>query len=195
MTDPRILSDALTRFSFATHIDPRHCTLHSRRLMLSLSHVIEDVAASVSGTLLIAAFQRLSLVRPQLPRYERLVPDLTHTYLLGLPDLELPAFPQTTIIPIESSWPLMHEWVVLASGVNCCAGLFARDSDQAQPDRRTQQFQGLWTTDPLIVDTAIQAFHTALGWPVPSIEHDAHALYQTTRRLQHELASRVRSTR
>jgi DICT domain-containing protein len=132
----------LAAFSFATLIDERQRTLHSRKLMLALSYVIEDIAGETPSTTLIAAFQRYQLVRPQLARYTRLTPLLRQSYLIGIPDAELPALPNTELIPIQAGWPLLHEWVVLAIGPACSVGLVARDLEAAQPAQQARQFRG-----------------------------------------------------
>lgn len=107
--------------------------LRSRQVMLRLSHAVEDVAATTSETVLIAAFQRFSLIQPQLARYQYLTQRFAHTYLIGLPDTPTPNLSNATFIPIEPTWPLLHEWVVLATGPACCAALFARDPEAQQP--------------------------------------------------------------
>ena len=184
---------ALASFSFGATLGAQRLTLHSRQIMLALSYAIEDIAASVHDTTLIAAFQRLAFVRPQLKRYAALTPQLAHTYILGLPDAALPELPRTTVLPLEETWPTLHEWVVLATGPACCVGLFAQDGDADQPARRSRHYQGCWTTDATVVDTAAQAFLTAIGQPYQAQARDPRALQETTRRVQQAIAARLRS--
>jgi DICT domain-containing protein len=189
------LSDtpALAAFSFTAALTTQRRVLHSRQVMLALSYAIEEIAADVPDTTLIVAFQRLSFVRPQLKRYVTLTPQLAHTYILGLPDTVLPALPRTTVIPLEATWPMLREWVVLAIGPACCVGLFAQDIDADQPAQRSRHFQGCWTTDVTVVDAAEAAFSTALGQPCLSQQRDQRALQRTTRRVQQTIATRLRS--
>ena len=193
-----ILSQApdspVAKFSFAANLSSLRRTLHSRKLMLALSFGIEDIAASVPGTTLIVAFQRLSLARPQMGRYALLTPKLVHTYIVGVPDVTLPELPNTTIVPIEPTWPLMHEWVVLANGPACSAGLFAYDHEISQPNEVSRRFQGAWTTDALITDTVQNLFLRAIGQPLVSRRRDQAALRQTTQRVQQVLTQRLRGT-
>jgi len=186
---------AIAGFGFAQFVDERRRTIHSRRLMLALSRVIEDAAASAPGTTLIAAFQRFAFAIPQAPRYARLTPHLAETYLLGLADAQLPGWPNTTLVPIEPSWPLLHEWVVLAIGPACCVGLFAQDPAARQPAERTQQFTGCWTTDPEVLDAAWDGFFRALGQPRAAVQRDSRAVRVTNQRLQQQLRAQVRAVR
>jgi DICT domain-containing protein len=183
----------LAAFSFATLIDERQRTLHSRKLMLALSYVIEDIAGETPSTTLIAAFQRYQLVRPQLARYTRLTPQLRQSYLIGIPDAEIPALPNTELIPIQAGWPLLHEWVVLAIGPACSVGLVARDLEAAQPAQQARQFQGSWTTDPALVDSITSAFFTAIGRPPPAFTRDARATSRTTQRVRQVMQERTRA--
>lgn len=183
---------ALAAFHFTAVLGEQRRTLHSRRLMLALSFAIEEIAASIPDTVLIAAFQCLSLAGLQSRRYARLTPHLAHTYILGLPDAELPAFPRTTIVPLEPTWPLLHEWVVLASGPACCVGLFAQDGDASQPAARSRQFQGFWSTDPKIIDRAEEGFFTASGLPHTLPQRDSRALRDANQRIQQAIAARLR---
>lgn len=186
---------ALGQFSFDALIDKRQRTIHSRRLMLALSYVIEDTAGSTPSTTLIASFQRYSLARPQLERYAQLTEQLNHTYVIGVPDTELPALPRTTLLPIGQDASLMHEWVVLAMGPACCVGLIARDLMAQQPTQRSHQFQGSWTTDPALLNMVWEAFFKALGRPQPPVAYDTRAVDQTTKRARQLLQERMRSIR
>jgi DICT domain-containing protein len=183
----------LAAFSFTAALGAQRMTLHSRQIMLALSYAIEDIAASVQDTTLIAAFQRLSFVRPQLARYTALTPQLAHTYILGLPDAALPALPHTTMLPLEETWPMLHQWVVLATGPACCVGLFAQDADADQPAQRSRHYQGCWTTDATLVDAAEESFLKAIGQPYRPQQRDARALQEATRRVQQAIATRLRS--
>jgi DICT domain-containing protein len=186
---------ALSQFSFDALIDQRQRTIHSRRLMLALSYVIEDTAGSAPSTTLIASFQRYSLARPQLERYTQITAQLDHTYIIGVPDADLPALPRTTLLPISQDSSLMHEWVVLAIGPTCHVGLVARDLTAQQPAQRSHQFQGSWTTDPVVLSTVWAAFFTALGQPQPPVAYDTRASAQTASRARQLLQERMRSIR
>jgi DICT domain-containing protein len=189
----RLGMPALAAFSFSAALGTQRRVLHSRQIMLALSYAIEEIVASVPDTTLIVAFQRLSFVRPQLKRYAALTPHLAHTYILGLPDIVLPELPHTTVIPLAETWPVLHEWVVLATGPACRAGLFAQDPDATQPAQRSRHFQGFWTADADIVDAAVAAFWNAMGQPRPPQPRDGPALRDTTRRVQQAIVTRLRS--
>lgn len=152
----------LSRVSLTAALDRSRLCLQSRRTMLAISYVLEDQAAQFAGTTLIAAFQRFSFIVPQLSRYRRIAPHLEHIYLIGVPDIDVPVLPNTTFVPIETTWPLMHEWVVLANGPSCCAGLLARDEEALQPGKRSHTFNGLWTSQSEVIDKAAGTLFNAL---------------------------------
>lgn len=183
---------SLADLSFTEMLDQRQMRLRSRRMMLVLSQLIEDHAASVPGTFLIATFQRYSLYQKQLRRYKRLARDCAQVFVMGLPDDEAPAIPKVEYLPLEATWPLIHEWVVIASGPACCVALFACDNELAQPERRSRNFRALWTTNTHLVDSAVATFYSAIGQRPPHIMHDSLATYHTTVALQQELPVRLR---
>lgn len=158
----------LATLSFTASLGSHHLSLHSRGMMLKLSYLIEDYAASETDTLLIAAFQRFSLFRHQLARYRRLAPHCRHVYVLGMPDEELPEVANVTFIAIDATWPLMHEWVVIANGPTCHIALCAYDHQRLQPARRPEHFQALWTTSVPLIDRAVTSFFSAIGQSPPN---------------------------
>lgn len=168
----------LANLSFTDSLDNYHLSLHSRSMMLNLSYLIEDYATSETDTLLIAAFQRFSFYRHQLVRYRRLAPRCRHVYVLGMPDEKPPEVANVTYIPIEATWPLMHEWAVIANGPTCCIALCARDHQQLQPARRAEHFQALWTTSVPLIDHAVTSFFIAIGQSPPVIDRDPQVLNQ-----------------
>jgi DICT domain-containing protein len=155
--------------------------------MIDLSYAIEDHAATQPEVTLIACFQRLTLFRPQIPRYQAIAERLANTYVLGVPDVSLSAPPGITVLSLAQEWPLVQEWCVIASGPTCAVALLARDYDGFRPDRRSKQFEGCWTTDTAIVDQLLIAFHRACGRPGPSLARDARALLESTRAIQRAL--------
>lgn len=195
LVEPVSTTSAIAGFSFSTYVDERRRTIHSRRLMLALSRVIEDTAATLPGTTVIAAFQRFSFVAPQVARYTRLTPHLAGAYLLGMPDAQPPSWPNATLVPLDPSWPLIHEWVVIAIGPACCVGLFAQDPAASQPAQRTRQFTGCWTTDGEVLDAAWDGFFRALGQPRAPVQRDSRAVLATSQRLQQQLRAQVRAVR
>jgi len=160
--------------------------------MLVLSHVIEDTAARIPGTTLIATFQRWSLLRPQLDRYARLTPELAQTYIAGIADTPAPEFPKTTMLALAEEAPLIHEWVVIASGPRIAAALVARDRETCQPAGRSRWFAGLWTTDPTIVDQLAGDFFAALGETYQAPQRNTVASIAVARELQEDLRAAMR---
>lgn len=170
----------LTTLSLTADLSPAQLRLHSRRMMIALSHAIEEqAAASGPATVLIATFQRLSLLRPETARYTRLAQRVGRVLAFGVPDIPLDPIPGVDVLPIEGGWPLVQEWCVIASGPTCCAALLSRDAEGFRLDRRSRQFAGRWTTTPAEVDGLIQRVYGALGQTPPSVQHDNRASLQS----------------
>lgn len=182
---PGLADLALTR-----DLRPSRLRIHSRNIMIALSHQIEAHAAAAGESVLIACFQRLSLVQPEVDRYRALAPRLSRVYVLGVPDVPPPDIPGVTVIPLEASWPLAQEWNVIGSGPSFCAALLARDIEGFRLDRRSRRFEGLWTAEQRAVNAAIRAFFDTIGEPCPSLDRDAAATTRSTRAIQAALAKR-----
>ena len=190
---PSAGNSEISALSFTNDLPAEKLRLHSRKTMVALSHLIEEHAAAAGPqTLLIAAFQRLTLFQAELPRYQDFAARLAAVYVIGVPDTAPPDLPGVAVMPIEAGWPLAQEWVVIASGPACCVGLFARDAEGFRPDRRSKAFHGLWTTTPELVDARVHALHDALGLPRPSFERDTRATLRNTQAIQRALTARLR---
>jgi DICT domain-containing protein len=188
-------SPEMGAYSFTNDLPAAKLRLHSRKTMVALSHLIEEHAATTEPqTLLIAAFQRFSLFQAELARYRDFTTRLAAISVIGVPDIALPELRNLAAIPIEVNWPLAQEWVVIASGPTCCVGLFARDAEGFQLDRRSKAFHGLWTTEPELLDSRVNALHDALGMPRPRFERDTRAMLRSTQAIQHALSARLRSS-
>jgi hypothetical protein len=181
----------LDTVSLTGALSSRKMRLHSRGMMLVLSHLIEDAAAEVEDTILIATFQRFSFMLPQIERYQRFAPRLAHTYVVGLPDVQLPSIPNVTYLPFNSTSPLIHEWVVIGIGPQCCVGLFARDREISQPARRSRTFEGQWTTNQDIIESSYKTLFRALGDNPPPIHRDELATLAHNKGLQQRIGTRL----
>jgi DICT domain-containing protein len=124
---------------------------------------------------LIATFQRLSLLIPEAQRYEQIAPRLNQTFALGVPDVALDPIPGVTVLPLAAGDPLTEEWVVIASGPTCCAALFSRDTEGFRLNRRSRRFAGYWTTGAAEVDKALRRFYQAIGREPPAIRREPGA--------------------
>lgn len=182
----------LERLSFVDDLDRNKFRLHSRRTMVALSHVIEEhAAAGGPETVLIAAFQRLSLFAKEAPRYRRLAPQLSHVYVLGVPDLPVEQQPNVTFVPLDCDWPLVQEWSVIASGPRLSVGLFARDVEGFRPEIRSRSFEGWFSTDVAVVDAAVARLRGALALPPSSFVRDSRATFRNTLAVKRALAERL----
>jgi DICT domain-containing protein len=185
-TSPAGLSD----LALTNDLRPGRLRIHSRSIMIALSHQIEAHAAAAGESVLIACFQRLSLLLPEAERYRALAPRLSRVYVLGVPDVPAPDIPGVTVIPLEASWPLAQEWNVIGSGPTFCAALLARDVEGFRLDRRSRRFEGLWTAEQRAVNAALRAFFDTIGEPCPPLDRDAAATTRSTRAIQAALAKR-----
>lgn len=168
---------------------PTQLRIHSRSTMIALSHVIEEQAA-LSGpeTVLIATFQRLSLLRPEAVRYARLAPQIAQVVALGVPDTLLDPIAGVTVLPLDASWPLVQEWCVIASGPRCCVALLSRDVEGFRPDCPSRRFMGRWTTDVVEVDSVLRRFYQAIGQQPPAVQRERQASLQTATAIRQALA-------
>ena len=182
----------LERLSFVDALDRNKFRLHSRRTMVALSHVIEEhAAAGGPETILIAAFQRLSLFAKEAPRYRIFAPQFSQVYVLGVPDVPAVEEPNLTFVPLDSVWPLVQEWSVIASGPRVSVGLFARDVEGFRPQIRSRSFEGYFSTDVAIVDAAVARLRGALVLPPSSFERDSRATFQNALAVKRALAERL----
>ncbi|HMO58153.1 MAG TPA: DICT sensory domain-containing protein [Roseiflexaceae bacterium] len=166
--------------------------LHSRRTMITLSHVIEEQAAlGGTATVLIATFQRLSLYAVEAARYRRFALQFAQVYVLGVADAPVPDVPNVTVVPLERNWPLVQEWSVIASGPQVAVGLLALDAVGFRPEQRSRSFEGLFTTDPALIDAAVARFYAALTLPQPAFERDNRATSRNTEAVRRALAARI----
>lgn len=186
---------SLNTFSFVSFFKDHKKTLHSRSMMLALSFLIEDYAAASPESLLIATFQRFSNYRKQRHRYLRLAPQMQQVFVLGFPDETPTDIPNVTTIALEATWPLVHEWVVIAWGPTCTVALVAHDDERRAPYATSRRFQAIWTTSTPYINEMVAAFYRALGQPAPVVTHDMLAIQRTTIALQKELTVRLRAIR
>jgi DICT domain-containing protein len=186
----RMLSQTgLASLSLTAQLDVSRLRLHSRTIMIALSHLIEEHAAAAGAdTILIATFQRFSLLRAEAERYQSLAPRLGQVYALGVADTSPPTIPNTTIVPLEVTWPLVQEWVVIVSGPTICMALFAQDAEGFRLHKRSREYHGYWTSNPLVVDAAVDVFFNAVGLPRPVFARDPRTTFQSARTLQAQLS-------
>jgi DICT domain-containing protein len=186
----------IERLSFVNSLDQKKFRLHSRQTMIALSHTIEEHgAASGPDTVLIAAFQRVSLFMSEAPRYGLLAPQFAQVYVIGVPDVPLAEVPNVTIVSLDTAWPLVQEWSVIASGPRMSVGLFARDIEGFRLETRSRSFEGLFTTEAAVVDTAVASLHDALGVPSRAFERDHQVAFRNQMLVQRALAARLLSGR
>ncbi|MEO7913636.1 MAG: DICT sensory domain-containing protein [Roseiflexaceae bacterium] len=184
----------IERLSFVDSLDKNKFRLQSRQTMIALSHVIEEHAATGGpDTVLIAAFQRLSLFAVEASRYRLLAPQFAQVYVIGVPDVPFVDMPNVTAVPLDSAWPLVQEWSVIASGPRISVALFARDLEGFRHETRSRSFEGLFTTEVAVVDAAVARLRDALALPARSFERDRQATFRNQMLIKQALATRLQS--
>jgi DICT domain-containing protein len=183
----------LDQLTFTDGLDPSTLRLHSRTIMIALSHLIEEHAAAAGPeTVLVATFQRLSLLRPEVVRYAELAPRIGRVYALGVADVPPPEIPGVTVLALDAAWPLAQEWNVVVSGPRISMALLARDAEGFRMERRSQRFRGCWISDRAAVDAALAQFFQAINVPAPAAGHDTQATFSSTRAMRAALAQLYR---
>ena len=134
------------------------------RVMNIISHAIEErIIRDGLATEVYAGFQRFSLVRPQLRRYQALLDVAEYVLVYGLDDLpaghQLPPHPRLVPVRItpELETGLEAFWFVVVYHPRLCTALLARHTsgDLWSRAQTRRQYTGFWTFDPDIVEQVI----------------------------------------
>lgn len=112
-----------------------------------------------------AGFERLSRLRPVLPRYRALAARASSLHVYGLPDFD----PETTgmsVVPLVEG-PLVQEWFVVVKAKGFGAVIAAEDLDGfGGGDRLAERrFRGLVTHHPALVASAVSAMDAFAALP------------------------------
>lgn len=131
-----------------------------------ISHALEERAiAEALPADVYSGFQRMALVKPQLPRYRALLETAQYVYVFGLDDasggsevaaLQHPRLIRFVIRP-ELSTALEWFWFVVLDHPRMKTALVAQHvaGDLWSNEQRVRQYSGFWTFDAALVDKVI----------------------------------------
>jgi DICT domain-containing protein len=126
-----------------------------RRVLVHLSHAIEDQSAQAADRpLLFACFQRERFYRREEPRWRALARIAERAVVLAdFPQARRPPDAPEEI-PIGARDALAREWVLVCDGPRFAGCLVAWERPRLGGERR---FETLWTVDPAVVREAARA--------------------------------------
>jgi MerR family transcriptional regulator, light-induced transcriptional regulator len=128
----------------------------SRRVLVQLSHAIEDQSAQAADRpLLFACFQRERFYRREEARWRTLARTADCAVVLAdFARIRTPADGPAEV-PIDASDALAREWVLVCDGPRFAACLVAWERPRRPGEER--RFEALWTVDPAVVREAARA--------------------------------------
>jgi DICT domain-containing protein len=142
------------------------------RTMNMVSHAIEEhvIAQRLDGEVY-AGFQRLALLRPQLPRYRALVESARYVCVYGLNDLahapEVAAFQHARLVRLvvdpQIGTGLEWFWFVVVNHPQLQTAMVAQhvEGDLFAPRQSGRRYAGIWTFNPVLVDEIVGLLRSA----------------------------------
>ena len=141
------------------------------RTMNIVSHAIEErVIAQRLPCEVYAGFQRLSLLKPQLPRYRALMDCASHVCVYGLddtahaPEIAALRHPHLIRFPIDRRLNTGMEWFwfVVVDHPQLRTALLAQHTagDLFAQRQANRAYAGIWTFDPALVHDIVAALRT-----------------------------------
>jgi len=153
--------------SLYASIENRYRHLHAIRTragMNAISHQIEQqVLAHHMPVDFYAGFQRFSNFPHQRPVYHQLGSVCHHVSIFGLADAPLPALVGVEFVELLPEMPLVQEWFLLVDTPEFWTLLSTREIPGTDPNSGERRFDGLWTFDAPVVESASQLLMEALG--------------------------------
>jgi DICT domain-containing protein len=127
-----------------------------RRVLVHLSHAIEDESAQAADRpLLFACFQREPFYRREEPRWRAFARTAERAIVLAdFPEVRTPVDGPVEI-PIGPHDAVAREWVLVCDGPRFAACLVAWERPRGRGGER--RFETLWTVDPAVVREAARA--------------------------------------
>ncbi len=144
--------------------------IYFKSSLTALSHAMEDqVLAGEDQPLVIASFQRERFYRQEASRYLRIAERTAQVYVLAAPETDFTSrsdhYEMIAFAPTE---PLSQEWNLVVLGQHYATCLVCREHQTASPRTsrllptladpppmdQTRRFEGIWTFDRAITQTA-----------------------------------------
>jgi class 3 adenylate cyclase/DICT domain-containing protein len=145
---PIVIDPQFSVYRLVERVEAQGTLLRHRRTMSLVSYEIEN-ATLVGGvqTRIFAGFQRFSKFLPQLARYEQIASQSESIYIFGIPDVQPPAIPNITYVPLSSDDQLANEWFVISYGHEYCSALATKEVTRIADPDGARLFKGVWTFD------------------------------------------------
>ena len=162
-------------------------TLLSKRMLISLSHSIEDEAtARAFHPLLVGAFQHERFLDQSRYRWESLSQTSVATIMFAAGADRRPQTNTRTQhkgvewrVPLEEGGPLIREWVVICDSPSFAACLVGTERIPGNNGPRARRFETLWTIEPKVVREATRTAVVLAETRHPSLgDHVAEFLSQ-----------------
>lgn len=120
--------------------------LRHRFTMSRVSYEIENATlVDNAHTRIFAGFQYMSKFLPQIKRYTRIAAASESVFVFGVPDVEVPAIPNITYIPLKETDALAREWFIVAYGLDYASALATEETTRIHTPDSQRMFNGVWT--------------------------------------------------
>lgn len=147
-------------------------------MMSAISHQIERQVLKYNMPIdFYAGFQRFSAFPGQIQRYERLGAVCHRVYIFGVADVVPPTIAGVEFIALAPDTPLTQEWFLLADTPEFWTLLSTREFKGADAVTGERHFDGIWTFNAPVVESASQLLAHALGHTY-SPHHERYASLQ-----------------
>lgn len=158
------LSSDFSVFDLVERVQSKSTLLRHRRTMSLVSYEIENITLQdAARTRIFSGFQLYSKFIPQMKRYTRLAELADTVYVFGVPDVELPAIPNITYMPIAATDSLAQEWFLVSYGADYASALATREITRIEEEDALRMFKGVWTFDYMTVKFLHDALTRVVG--------------------------------
>lgn len=114
-------------------------------------------------TRLFVGFQKFSFFLPRADRYRQLARICRDAWVFGLPDVDPPAIPGLTYVPLTEAHALTREWIVVVDSSHLSSALVAEDLSGFATPNPQRRFRGVWTFDEAVVSELQKTLTRALA--------------------------------
>ena len=145
-------------------------TLAPKRLLLALSHAIEDEYLAHAGRgLVFGSFQRQEFYAAAKPRWRELARTADVAVVVAdFPEMSQPRL-EAAQVPLEVRHPMAREWAVIVDAPGARACLSAWERPRGDGPDALRPFELIWSFQPEIVRCASEVAAGLLGELAPAI--------------------------
>jgi len=190
------LNSDFSVFALVDRLQDKNTLLRHRRTMSLASYEIENITLEDQAyTRIFSGFQLYSKFVPQIERYRHIAARSQAVYVFGVPDVELPAIPNITYVPIAATDKLAQEWFLISYGTNYASALAIHEITQIQEQDALRIFKGVWTFDYVTVRFLHDALTRYVGQDpitIPQTRHYSQEVSLMSKSLQRMASALVR---